>query len=226
MDFLKRLIWIFTSPTRVFDDIRERRVGWVQPWLLSSFFYMIVTWLMMPIQRVLLELNTELTTEQIAQQVEFMERFGFIWVILTPVGILLVTLLIAGLTYIAVTLASRTATFKQYLSLSFFCGIVGVAGHLISAIVVRMRGLERIATAEDAQWSLSLRALGADAGPAVRGLLGGIEFFAIWSLVVLAMGLQRIFGMSRGAAIAITLLLWALYVASMILSEMFGGMGG
>jgi hypothetical protein len=226
MNFLKRLIWIFTSPNRVFDDIRERRVSWVQPWLLSSFFYMIITWLAMPIQRAVMEVNPDMTTEQIDQQVEMIDRFGWVWILLAPVGALLVTLVIAGLTYIAVTLASRAATFKQYLTLSFFCGIVGMAGQLISSVVVRMRGLERIAGAEDAQWSLSLRALAADAGPVVRGVLGGVEFFAIWSLVVLAMGLQRIFGMSRGAAIGVTALLWLLYVATMVLSEMFGGMGG
>jgi hypothetical protein len=101
-----------------------------------------------------------------------------------------------------------------------------MAGQLVTAIVVRMRGLERIAGPEDAQWSLSLRALAADAGPVVRGFLGGIEFFALWSLVVLAMGLQRIFGISRGAAIGIAVLLWFLYVATMVLNEMFGGMGG
>jgi Yip1 domain len=226
MTFLKRLIWIFTSPNRVFDDIRERRVGWAQPWLLSSLFYMVITWMAMPVQRAVLEVHPTMSTEQIGQQIEFMDRFGFMWIIMAPVGALLITLVIAGLTYVAVTLASRAATFKQYLSLSFFCGIIGMAGQLIAAIVLRMRGLERIASPEDAHWSLSLRALAPDAGPVIRGALSGVEFFAIWSLVVLAMGLRRIFGMSRGAAIGVAVLLWVLFVAAMMVSEAVGGMAG
>ncbi len=225
MDFLKRLVWIFTSPDRVFDDIRERRVNWVQPWLLSSLTYAIITWIAMPIQRAVLEVHPDLTTEQIDQQLELMDNFGFMWIVLAPAGALVITLVIAGLSYIAVTLASRAATFKQYLTLSFFTGIVGMMGQLISAVIIRVRGIENITGPEDAQMALSLRALAPD-NAAVRGLFGSIEFFAIWSLVLVVMGLTRIFGMSRGQSVAVAVVLWILYAGMMIIGEALGGMGG
>jgi len=56
--------------------------------------------------------------------------------------------------------------------------------------------------------------------------MGSIEFFAIWSLVLVAMGLMRIFGMSRGQSIGVSVMLWILYAATVILGEVFGGMGG
>lgn len=226
MNFLNRLVWIFVSPHRVFDDIRERRVGWVQPWLLASIFYMLVTWIMLPVQSVLLELNTEMTAEQIDQQLDVLERFGFMWIILAPAGALLVTFVMAGLSYVAVTLASRAATFKQYLTLSFYTGIVAMSGQLISSIIVRVRGLDVIQEPQDAQLSLSLRALAPEGNAVVRGMMASIEFFALWSLVLMVMGLMRIFGMSRGQSIGVAVLLWVLYSATVILGEVFGGMGG
>ena len=225
MTFFKRLIWIFSAPNKVFDDIRERRVTWVQPWIIASLIYMVITWIAMPIQRAVLEVHPTLTSEQIDAQLDMMDRFGFMWVVLAPAGLLIITFIMAGISYIAVTLSTRAATFKQYLTLSFFTGIVGMMGQLVSSIIIRARGLDNIASPEDAQMSLSLRALAPD-NPVVRGLFGSVEFFAIWSLVLLAMGLMRIFGMKRGQAIGVSVLLWILYAGMVILGESFGGMSG
>jgi hypothetical protein len=223
MDFLKRLVWIFVSPNRVFDDIRERRVSWWQPWFVVSLFYMVITWMSLPIQTALAELNPELTTEQIDQQVQFTEQFGLIFVALSPVGALLFTLLVAGLSYIAVTIASRAATFKQYLTLIFFAGIVGVIGSLVSTVMVRARGLENITGPVDAQMTLSLRTLAPD-NAVLRGVLGSFEFFAIWSLVLVVMGLMRIFGMSRAQSIMVAVVLWIISAIGLVLNEVFTGM--
>jgi hypothetical protein len=45
MTIVSRFVWMLTAPSRVFDDIREGRVGWRQPWLIISFMYMVVTFL-------------------------------------------------------------------------------------------------------------------------------------------------------------------------------------
>jgi len=225
MGFFKRLVWIFASPNKVFDDIRERRVSWVQPWIFCSLIYAVITWISLPIQRAVIEVHPTMSGEQIDQQIEMMTRFGFMWVILAPVGALVITFIIAGVSYIAVTLATRTATFKQYLTLSFFTGIVGMTGQLVSSTIIRVRGLDNIMAPEDAQMSLSLRALAPD-NAVVRGLFGSVEFFAIWSLVLVTMGLTRIFGMSRAQAIGVAVLLWILYAGIVILGESFGGMNG
>ncbi len=223
MGFFTRLIWIFVSPAKVFDDIREKRVTWVQPWIFASLIYMVITWIAMPIQRALLEVHPSMTSDQIDQQLQVMDRFGFMWIVLAPAGMLIITFVIAGISYVAVTLATRAATFKQYLALSFFTSIVGMMGQLVSSIIVRARGLDSIMGPEDAQMSLSLRALAPDSA-VVRGLFSSVEFFAIWSLVLVAMGLQRIFGMSRAQAIGVAIFLWFLYAGLVIVGEVFSGM--
>lgn len=225
MDFLNRLLCIFTSPGRVFDDIKEHRVSWVQPWLISSVLYALITWVAMPIQMAILEVSDTLTSEQIDQQIDMMDRFGFVWIVMAPAGALVVTAVMAGLSYIAVTLASRAATFKQYLTLSFYTGIVGMMGQLLSATIIRARGLDRINSPDDGQMALSLRAFAGDS-VVMKGLFGSIEFFVIWSLVLVTLGLERIFGMSRGQSIMVAVILWIMYAAMMIVAEVAGGMGG
>lgn len=227
MTVFSRFISILTAPARVFDDIREGRVGWRQPWLIISVLYMIVTWLGLPIQLALLELNPQnLSPDKLDPQIRMMESFGWIWVVLTPVGVLLMQLIVAGLSYILVTILSQRATFKHYLALNFFTGIPAMIGQLISVVLIRMRGVEEIMGPDDARMSFSLRALAPADSAVMKGLFGSVEFFTIWSLVLLAMGLQRVFGMGRGQAIAVLVPIWLIYVIMLIMGEVFGGMGG
>ena len=224
MNALKRLVGIFTSPHQVFDDIRDGRVSWVQPWLMGSVIYAIITWIAMPIQTAVLQANNELSSEQIEQQMQIMQRFGFVWVLLAPVGMFVITFIVAGISYVTVAVASRAASFKKYLTLSFFTGIVGMMGQLITCIIVRMRGLDQIEGAEDARLGLSLRIFAPDNAIA-RGIFGSFEFFAIWSLVLVVMGLIRIFGMTRVQAIVTAVVLWILYAIATVLGEVTGAMG-
>ncbi len=225
MNILKRALWIFTSPYRVFDDIRERRVQWWQPWIVASLLYMLIMWIAMPIQRVGMEFHPTMTSEQIDRQIEGMEKFGFVGIVMAPAGLLVMTLIFAGISYIAVTMASRSATFKQYFTLCLYTGIVSMIGQLVSALIVRLRGIENIASLEDTQMSLSLRLLAPDSAVA-RGVFSSIEFFAIWSLVLLVLGLTRIFGMSRGQSIVVAVVLWILTAAMLVATELFVGMSG
>lgn len=224
MGALKRLVWIFTSPQRVFDDIRDGRVSFVQPWLLGSVLYAIITWLAMPIQMAVVENHPTMTSEQIEQQTAMMQKFGFVWVLLAPVGMFVITFIVAGISYVVVAISSRAASFKKYLTLSFFTGIVGMTGQLVTSIIVRVRGLDQIEGPEDARVGLSLRALAPDSN-LMRGIFGSFEFFALWSLVLVVMGLMRIFGMSRGGAIATAAVLWILYAIATVVGEVMGGMG-
>lgn len=227
MTIINRFVSILTAPARVFDDIREGRAGWRQAWLIISVMYMLVTWLGLPIQVALIELNPQnLDAEALDPQIRMMESFGWLWVVLTPVGVLLMQLIVAGISYILVTILSQRATFKQYLTLNFFTGIPAMIGQLISVIMIRMRGVEEIMGPDDARMSFSLRALAPQDSAVQKGLFGSVEFFTIWSLVLLALGLQRVFGMSRTQAIAVLVPIWLIYVAMLIMGEVFGGMGG
>jgi hypothetical protein len=60
----------------------------------------------------------------------------------------------------------------------------------------------------------------------VSGLLGSIEFFAVWGFALIVIGLRRILGLSLGAAIACCIPLWLLYTAFTVMGELFQGSQG
>lgn len=221
MSFFRHFVSIFVSPGRVFDDIREAKVSWWQPWLMVSILVMIATWLLLPVQAAMIEANPELGGGENAAAM--MKAAQIFQVLIAPVMVLIVTVILAAVSYVMVTLMSREATFKKYFTLILFADVVASLGFLATVLILRARGLDQITTPDDLKVGLSLRPLAPGAGPVVGGLLGSIEFFAVWGFALIAMGLRRVFGLGLGAAIACCIPLWVLYTGFTIVGEMFNG---
>jgi hypothetical protein len=217
--FFRRLVSIFVSPSQVFDDIRESRVSWWQPWVMVSVIVMVSAWLMTPVQVALLEANPELAgnVEDAGAMMRVMQA---VQVFVSPVVMLIFTLIFAAISYVLVTLASKEATFKKYFTLVMFAEIVASVGFLATVLILRARGVDQIATPEDLKVGLSLRLLAPESGPVLGGILGSLEFFAIWAFVLIVLGLRRVFNFTLGTAIACTLPLWLLYTAFTVIGEL------
>ena len=217
MSFIRYFISIFVSPNKVFDDIRDAKVSWWQPWLMISVVVMIATWLMLPVQKAVMDATPELQqTEQAASMIKVMQ---LVQVFIAPVLVLIVSVIVTGISYVVVTLVSKEATFKKYLTLVLFADVVASIGFLATIIIVRARGLDQVMSPEDLKVGLSLRPLAPDAGAVVSGLLGSIEFFAVWGFALIVLGLRRILGIGMGAAIACSIPLWLLYTVFTVVGE-------
>lgn len=227
MALLNRVVWIFSSPGRVFDDIHEGRAPWWQPWLVVSTIFVIFGMIAMPAQIAVTELNlNDMDLDQLDTQVEMMKKFGWVQVVLTPIGMLLFGLVSAGLSYILVTILSIRANFKAWFSLTLYAAIVSSISQVVSTIVVRVKGVGNIESIEDAMVTVSLGFLAPEeTGTLVKAVFSSIEFFSVWALVVIGMGLMRIFGMSRGQSIACVLPLWVISVIMEWVGMMASRMG-
>ena len=220
--FFRRFFSIYVSPTRVFDDIRDSKVNWWQPWLMASILFVIGGFLAMPVQRAVMELNPKMTPEMAAK----MGTAAYFQLILAPAMLLIVGLIAAGASYVVVTLQSKEATFKKHFTLILFTQLIYALGYVIISAILRARGTDAIQSPEDARLSFSLRMLAPEAPAVVRGLLATIDFFSIWGLILTALGLKRIFNMRTGQAIACIIPLWLIYAVLSIVGEMFAKMGG
>lgn len=227
MGFFNRFSWAFVSPTRLFADIKEGRASWWQAWIWLSIIYLVVGYFSMPINIALIEINSQdLTPEQVDQQLAVFEGpLKWVQVAASPLIILLVSLIVSALTYIVVSILSEKARFKQFFALSLYASVVSSMANVLTTIVVRMRGVENIRTAADARFSVGLGFLAPEEGALVRAVLGSFDFFAIWSFVLVVMGLMHIFEMTRKQAIICIVPLWVIYVAMMLLGEMTGSFG-
>jgi len=213
MRFLNRIGWIFISPSRVFADIREGTVPWWHPYAVVAAMYVVIGFVGLPIQRALAELNPgNLDPDQLDQQLAMMDKLAVVQVVAMPVALLAIGLIVAGLTYIAVTLLAPQASFKKYFTITMFASIVAGVGQVLSTFIVRMRGVDAIQAPEDAMVFASLRFLAPPENKILEGILGTFELFAIWSLVLIGMGVMHVFGVSRGRAVAVIVPWWVIYV--------------
>jgi len=224
MSLVNRLVWIFVSPARVFAEIREGNARWWHPWIWQSVVYLIAGYLSLPIQRAVMELNVnDLSPDDLAKQLQFMDRFGVLQILATPVLLLLFSLALAGITYVLVTILSSRANFRQHFTITLYASIIGALSMLVSTVAVRMRGVETIRVPEDAQVSLGLGFLVPEG--VWHAILGSVEVFAVWSLVLIGMGLMHVFDMTRKQAIACVVPWWVIIALFAIMGQAFGGLG-
>jgi len=140
--------------------------------------------------------------------------------------VLIIGFVAAGISYPIVTMQSKEATFKKYFTLILFSNLIYALGYVIACVIIRMKGVDNISSPDDLKVSFSLRMLAPEASPVVKGLLSSIEFFSIWGLIIVMLGLKRIFNLRTGQAIACMIPLWLLYVALSIMGEVFANFGG
>jgi hypothetical protein len=221
MSFFRRFVSIFVSPNRVFEDIRESKVSWWQPWIMVSVLVLVATWLLLPLQAVLLENNPDVGDPEKAAAM--MKVALYVQMVVTPIVVLAASLIVTAISYVVVTLLSKAATFKKYFTLVMFADVVASVGYLASALILRARGFENVTGPADAKAGLSLRFLAPEAGPVVSGLLGSIEFFTVWAWALVILGLRRMFGLGLGAAIGCIVPLWLIYTVLVIVGEFMQG---
>lgn len=224
MGFFNRFQWIFVSPSKVFDDIADGKATWWQPWVWVSLIYMVAGYFSMPIQRAVLDMNpSNLPAEQLDKQIEAFEKFGIFQLLATPVLFLVIGLIVAGLGYILVSILSERANFKKFFTIYFYGGIIAALATVVSVLAVRMKGVETLRVPEDAQFSIGLSFMAPTDGVVLKSILSGIEFFSIWCLVVIAMGLMHVFGMRRNPAIYCVIPLWLMGVLLLMLNNLVSG---
>jgi hypothetical protein len=227
MGLLNRFVWIFVSPSKVFADIKDGKAAWWQPWVWLSVIYVIVGYFSKPVQLAVMELNpSNLPPDQLDKQLEIMAGWGY-WLQLaaTPVILLVMGLAVAGLSYILVSILADRASFKQFFSLNIYAGIVASAATVLATLVVRMKGIDAIQSAADAKFSIGLAFLAPEEGALIRAVLSSVDFFSIWSYVLVVMGVMYIFDMPRRQAIYCVIPLWVMAVLFLIIAEVTGGMG-
>jgi len=223
MGWLNRVLWIFVSPSRTFADVREGKVKWWEPWIVQAILATVAGYIAIPAQRAVLELNAHgATPEQLEQTLGYFDRFKWAQLAVVPPMMLLVGLALAGITYVLVTMLSSKANFRQYFTVTLFASIIGGLSMLVSSAVVRARGADAIRTPEDAQVSLGLGFLAPEG--VAHAILGAIDVFAVWSLVLIGMGLMNVFDMSRRHAVFCVIPWFLVYLLLSVVGQAFGGM--
>jgi hypothetical protein len=210
----------------VFADIREGKAAWWEAFIWVSLTGLVAAYFLLPVSMIAIEINdTGQPIEQVDASLDFMEKWGTLLLATTPLTVLIQSLIVFGLGYIVVSILSPVAKFKKFLAIGLYSSIVANCASLLTALVVRMRGLDAIVASSDAEFSIGLSFMAPEEGLLLRSLFFSVEFFTIWALVLVAIGLMRVFDMSRKNAIICVIPLWLLFFLQRLMSEVFGGLG-
>lgn len=126
-------------------------------------------------------------------------------------GVPLLMLACAALLKLTLWLLGQSATYHAL----FSAACVAQLPAAVHDLIVGLAAIRQSALADSQVPSLvpsSLAALTHAPGPLAR-LAGGVDFFGLWSVALLGLGLAAASGMRRGRALLVSLVLYALYVA-------------
>jgi len=218
-----RVIGVLVSPEKTFKSIAERPT-WVAPLLLMTLFSLGFGWVAQ--QRVnqaelfkyqMDKLGMELSKEQMAKleseaagQSQTRQVVGLCFGVAVVAGIYLA---IAGLFLAVFRMAGSEVDFGRSLS-TILHGFLpaGMVMALLNLAIVFPRTEISPEEMTTGLLTSSLRPLAPESSPVLQSLLGSVDFFAIWSVVLLILGFRTVARVSTRTAATAVFVLWGLWV--------------
>lgn len=224
--FFSRMAWLFVAPVRLFDDIAAGTPWW-EPWVWVSVLNMVASYLSAPVKIHLTRLNPRgLPEEQIQQTIAAFERplVKVSSLLSEPVSALIVALVVAGISYVVLTLQTDRARFKKYFSLYLYGSILISVETVISVVVIRIRGVETVQSLEDLVLSFGIESF-FPFHKLLTPVLASLGVFAVWFYVIVGIGVTRVFGLPGRSAFLVVIPVWLLFVLYGLVNMQLLGIG-
>lgn len=148
--------------------------------------------------------NPSLTSDQIASATGTMEKFAVLgYVIFLPIGVLLTGAILWGV--------SRLVDARETFAAAMMIATYSQVPRIVELVVNALQGLLLAPEQITSHYSVTLgigRFLNPSTNPFVMTLLGGIDLFTIWTIVLMAIGLSVVAGIPRSKAAIAAVLVW------------------
>ncbi|HYG64608.1 MAG TPA: YIP1 family protein [Thermoanaerobaculia bacterium] len=234
-----RLLGVLVAPGKTFRSIAERPT-WLAPLLVLLVLGTTAAYMMQ--QRVDQEELVRhqvsqfgmgnVSDDQIQEMVERNEKMGPVTLLVGPIMTAVVFLIVALVFWVAFKMVGSEMDFKSSLATSVH-GLMPSAISLLLSILILL-GRSTV-TPEEAMSGGILTSSAAtvapeEASPVVKSLLGSLDVFSIWSLILLVIGYRVVAKVSPKAAAITVIALWLLYVLgkagfAAAIGSMAGGAG-
>ena len=210
--FVPRLLETFVSPKALFAEI-DKGAHWWQPWVWISLINIVSAQIFKPVYIHLMKLNPDdLPQEQLDQAIEMTDKFWMVGIISTPVQMLMLTALVAAVSYIVVNVLADESRFKKHLSLVMYASIPVWIGALLGVILSRMKDVSEIRSFQDSTMSFGPAILLGEEQEMIYPFLSTLDIFSIWFYVLVGMGVMHIFKLSGRSAFFVVLPIYLLMV--------------
>jgi len=221
---MNKIIDIFTSPTKVFASLKEKP-EWVIPFIIILVVVALSAALTVSMTKETIIAKQEevmrergMTEEQIEQALKVSS--GPIIVISSTIGaavfIAIVLLLFAFLVNLLIPLFGGTGAFKRVFSVVCFSALIKVPSALLKVILIGITKSPYVTT------SLALFVPGLAKDSFGYKVLAGFDFFIIWEMVLVSLGISITNEIERKNAYILVFIIW---IASIFIGIALGLLG-
>lgn len=213
---------VYFAPSDLFA--RRKDESWLKPFLILAAVSVVLYYVFLPIggqlwEAAMLENSPpNATPEQIQQSATFMKYAGGVFIAFIYLFIVVTTAL--GLKLGSAVL-EPAAKWRQAFLIATFSLYVSVVQQILSTITIFLASQSRAVTMGDASFG-PLRFM-PEADPLMKAILGRFDLFAIWSLVLCAIGLIVVVGMPRGKAFATAFIAWLVVSLPAVVGAILSG---
>ena len=189
---MANLLNIIIEPGKVFQHIKEKDDWWI-PFIVVVVFALIVTWVSAPaIHRLTVQKMAEMGVGR-----ELPKGLGVIQYILIPIFTIIIWFSISFIFWMISNSLGSKWDYIKALDLFAYSTVVMVIKHIITLIVLLMRGLQNIVTFKDLRVATGLDLFFHPENPRLYALVSGIDIFEIWIYTLVAFGISEIAGISK-----------------------------
>lgn len=222
MDAVWDLVRVLFEPTAVFERVRERP-RFLLPAIGLSVIVIVITYFMQPFNQAAMASRMAQIAQQNPQAAAQAAKFQSLGFVFAPIGVFIALLIAAVIYWLLVMLvAGGDAKFKTLLSVAAYTALPAILLQAAALAVLKMKGVEAVSSMEDLRPPLGLNLLAPNATGFTGGVLAGINPFAIWGMVLTAIGIQVTHKTSKGGAYTVAIIAMLLGV---LIGAFFAGLG-
>ncbi|MGB3477603.1 MAG: YIP1 family protein [bacterium] len=207
---MEKIVSVFTAPTKVFTDLKEKP-EWAKPFIIvliiialsSAFTVMLTKDAIITKQEEALR-ERGLSDEQVEQAKKFIQ--GPLPIVFGGIGgaivVAVLLLLFAVVLNVLVPVFSGTSAFKSVFSVVSFSALIMVPAAVLKLILIAITKSPNVTT------SLALLTPTMEKTSFFYQFLAGFDFFVIWEMILVAIGISIVSGVKKQNAYILVFLVW------------------
>ncbi len=222
---MNNIIDTFINPRAVFSRVKEKPEWFIPLGIvligiaLLSMFTIATTHDLISAQQIEAMKERNMTDEQIEQAMKFTSGPFVIIVggIGSIIGTLVILLIFAGILNLFIPMLGGEGSYRMVFSVVSYSALVKIPGAIIRWILIMLKHSLHVST------SFALFVPGLDTKSFVYRFLSGIDFFLLWEMILVALGISITNNLKRENSYILVFVVW---IASILLGIALGGAFG